>query len=236
MPLVVGYYNLEIWIMNNPYPVKWRLAQFLELLWWKNYLSDKSESDYLNWKREYWKNFLNSISDVLPIHNYSNILDAGCGPAGIFTILANHQVTAIDPLLDKYQHGIAHFNPLNYPQVSFFSIPIEQLQAKNEYDIVFCLNAINHVADIQKAMYRLADSVKTGGYLVLSIDAHRYNFLKYLFRLFPGDVLHPHQHKLSGYLQMIGQYPFTILKTHCLKQSLIFNYWVIVAQKTGHSL
>ena len=219
--------------MTNPYPIKWRIAQYLELRWWKNYLSSKNKTDYLLWKRQYWQHFLHQISDVLAIPDDASILDAGCGPAGIFTTLAQQRVTAIDPLLHRYSQEIAHFTPKDYPYVSFIATPLERFRPDHPFDIVFCLNAINHVSDIELAFERLADTVKIGGYLVLSIDAHRHNILKKLFRLLPADALHPHQYSLPEYVQLLEQHPFTILKTQCLKQSLIFGYWVIVAQKNG---
>ena len=36
--------------------MKWKLAQFLELIWWKRYLRKKKVSEYVVWKKEYWNN------------------------------------------------------------------------------------------------------------------------------------------------------------------------------------
>lgn len=66
--------------------LKWRLAQTLEKVWWKRYLSDKNPNDYLIWKTQYWKTFFKPYVNLIPIKNSSLIADIGCGPAGIFTI------------------------------------------------------------------------------------------------------------------------------------------------------
>ena len=46
-----------------------------------------------------WTNFLADTGYTIPVN--SICLDAGCGPAGIFTILNEQQVTALDPV-DAY--------------------------------------------------------------------------------------------------------------------------------------
>ncbi|MEM6726326.1 MAG: class I SAM-dependent methyltransferase [Bacteroidota bacterium] len=79
---------------------RWRLAQAAEIRWWQRYLRKKEPESYLSWKRDYWENFLEKIQCIVP--SQAHILDAGCGPAGIFTIFPENQVTAIDPLLYHY--------------------------------------------------------------------------------------------------------------------------------------
>ena len=83
--------------------LKWSLAQKLELIWWKRYLKKQNIKDYLEWKKNYWSVFIDEISWGYSIKKCDRILDVGCGPAGIFTILPQKQTTALDPLLEKYE-------------------------------------------------------------------------------------------------------------------------------------
>ena len=76
---------------------RWKVAQKAEIGWWKRYLKKKPVGDYIEWKRKYWTEFLSSVSDVIDVDQDHEILDAGCGPAGIFIILEGNKVTAIDP-------------------------------------------------------------------------------------------------------------------------------------------
>ena len=78
---------------------KWKLAQTLEYKWWQNYLKKKDTNEYLQWKIHYWQDVLLQISKYVDIPNSKTILDAGCGPAGIFIALKGNTVDAIDPLL-----------------------------------------------------------------------------------------------------------------------------------------
>jgi 2-polyprenyl-6-hydroxyphenyl methylase/3-demethylubiquinone-9 3-methyltransferase len=207
---------------------RWRLAQFFEIRWWRQYLAHKDPQDYLDWKRTYWHRFLDTC-DVHP-KSGSRVLDAGCGPAGIFTILDNCETDAVDPLLGAYEKQLPHFKRADYPRVQFFTETLERFEGRGAYDFVFCLNAINHVADLPRSLDRLAGLTAKGGTLVLSVDAHRYGFLKRLFRLFPGDILHPHQYDLEEYRQMLTARGYTVQRSILLQQDWIFDYQVLVAE------
>lgn len=158
------------------------------------------------------------------------VLDAGCGPAGIFIALPQQEVDALDPLLEEYEQTLEHFDPEAYPHVRFRALPLEEFQTEQPYDIIFCLNAINHVADINLAMDRLVAGLHPTGRLWLSIDAHRSRFLRSVFQLLPGDVLHPHQYLLEEYRQMLTSRGLEIVQSLKLKPGRIFDYYLLEAR------
>lgn len=209
--------------------LRWRFAQFFEFHWWKNYLKAQDTAAYLGWKKRYWEQFLEKGGLFLPPD--AAVLDAGCGPAGIFIALHTRcQVEATDPLLARYAERLPVFKPAYYPGVRFFDAPIEHFSPGKQYDFVFCLNAINHVADLSRCFDRLTALTKPGGRLVLSVDAHNSPFLKYLFQFFPGDILHPHQYGLQDYVSMLKNRNFQVERAVLMKKSGIFNYYLIIAQ------
>lgn len=210
---------------------RWRIAQYFESRWWKNYLKHKDVATYLRWKKQYWEKLLDQIKSDVNLREGMQILDAGCGPAGIFIALAPFEVTAIDPLLDTYQHELAHFDPNMYPYVTFRTLPLEQFGGKEQFDLVFCLNAINHISDLNEGFLRLYSSAKKGGILVVSIDAHNHRFFKHLFRLQPADILHPHQYDLNEYEEMLTRLNCSILRAVLIKKEFLFNHYVLVARK-----
>ncbi len=209
--------------------LRWKIAQSTEIRWWQRYLKRKPKADYLQWKSAYWKTFLQRIG--VKLKTGDKVLDAGCGPAGIFTILKDQQIDAVDPLLDQYEEKLDHFQKKNYPNVSFLSKSIEEFQTSKNYDKIFCLNAINHVDDLRVCLDKLVNSVGFGGQLVISIDAHNYQLFKYLFRLIPGDILHPHQHDLKEYQRMFVERGVEISKVILYKKQFLFNYYVLVCTK-----
>jgi 2-polyprenyl-3-methyl-5-hydroxy-6-metoxy-1,4-benzoquinol methylase len=236
--------------------LRWKIAQAIEIRWWQRYLKNKSTADYSAWKMQYWQTFLKNIGletllteggtisdfgfrisdfdDKNPkseIRNPKSILDAGCGPAGIFMVLNNHSVDALDPLLDSYEKNLMHFKKTDYPHVHFINQPLENFDKTNKYDVVFCLNAINHVADLSKCFDILVQATKEKGTLVVSIDAHNFTFLKKVFQQIPGDILHPHQFDLKEYADMLTSRGCTIENTVLYRKELIFNYYILVVRK-----
>ncbi len=209
--------------------LRWRIAQALEIRWWKGYLKGKDKAKYLAWKRAYWTTFLKKI-DIAPEAG-ERILDAGCGPAGIFLVLNDQKVVAIDPLLDKYKQTLPHFKADDYPYVQFISSPLETFAAQASFDTVFCLNAINHVNDLNTAFDALIAATRAGGKLIVSIDAHNYRLFQRLFQLIPGDVLHPHQYSLQEYQAMLTERGCNIDYTILYDEAFFFNYYVIVVTK-----
>lgn len=208
---------------------RWKLAQKLEIRWWQHYLKDKTPAEYLQQKQLYWDRVLGQLD--LSFTAQDQILDAGCGPAGIFIALSEYQVDAVDPLLHKYQDTLGHFNPANYLNVSFHNIKLEAYQTEKKYDKIFCLNAINHVQDLEQCLDNLTDLLAKKGQLILSVDAHNYTFFKYLFRLIPGDALHPHQYDILEYKKMLTDRGYQIERTINLKQQFFFDYYILTVQK-----
>lgn len=218
-------------IQNQHMSIRWKIAQFTERLWWKNYLRGKSPEDYLRWKQNYWLNFLQACGIEQNLLHGQNVLDAGCGPAGIFCILEQSHITAIDPLLDSYSHDLQHFSPALYPNVVFQTSTIEQFNTTAVFDYIFCLNAINHVRDIELAFKQLSLSTKPGGTLVLSSDLHRNKRFKQIFRLFKADILHPQQHDLADYKAYLHQAGFELERHFTQKQDFFFDYEVFICKK-----
>jgi SAM-dependent methyltransferase len=208
--------------------LRWKIAQFFEAWWWRHYLRGKSEQDYLAWKRQYWQRFLDETGTwPAPAET---VLDAGCGPAGIFLVLNKNRVTAVDPLLGKYRQQLAFLQNGAFPGVHFIEMPLEKYKPDAAFDHVFCLNAINHVADLDVCLQNLRQVTKDSGQLALTVDAHNFSWLKKLFRMVPGDILHPHQLDLQEYLEKLEKSGFRIRRTKLLKRELIFSYHLVVAE------
>jgi len=211
--------------------LRWKLAQALEIRWWRAYLKDKSPEAYLRQKADYWRRVLEAARfEPAP---GARILDAGCGPAGIFLVLDRQEVDAVDPLLEAYRAGLPHFEPSRYPYVRFFSQPLEEFRPAAPYDAIFCLNAINHVAGLAASLDVLAGALRPGGCLLLSVDTHKHVFLKKLFQWLPGDVLHPHQHSLGEYRRMLEERGLKVEREVRLKEGVVFDYYLMVGKKEG---
>jgi 2-polyprenyl-3-methyl-5-hydroxy-6-metoxy-1,4-benzoquinol methylase len=210
---------------------RWQIAQQAERKWWKNYLKNKNVAEYIAWKKNYWQTIIEHCQPHINIQPTDTILDAGCGPAGIFIVFNDNAVTAFDSLLDTYEKDLPHFKKSNYPQVQFVNAGIENFSSTTQYDTIFCLNAINHVQDINKGYDVLCQYLKPGGTMVVSIDAHNYNIFKTIFKLLPGDVLHPHQYNLAEYNKFITTRGLQLLNTKNIKHEFFFDHYIQIAKK-----
>jgi 2-polyprenyl-6-hydroxyphenyl methylase/3-demethylubiquinone-9 3-methyltransferase len=204
----------------------WKIAQAAELRWWQKYLRRRQPGDYHAWKRSYWLNFLRKLE--ITFRESEKILDAGCGPAGVFMVLEWHQVDALDPLIGDYEAALAHFRKEDYRWVRFQQQSIEELESVGRYDTTFCLNVVNHVCDLPLSLDRLVAAVKPGGRLVLSVDTHNWLVFKYLFRLLRLDILHPHQCDQAEYRRMLELRGVRIDREIVLKREFFFSYRVFV--------
>ncbi len=221
--------------------LRWLTAQKLEKFWWNNYLSGKKTESYLDWKKNYWDNILNTVFEInhntaLTHENFNShpleILDAGSGPAGIFLNLQHHRVVAIDPLMEYYLQEIKLFNPSDFSHVQFQQKSLEQLNVIEKFDIIFCMNAINHVQEISTSLHNLFSALKKGGLMVLSVDAHRFSLPKSILKLLPLDILHPHQYSAEDYLELIKKNcTLSEPKIKVIKTGNLFNHLLIVANK-----
>lgn len=208
---------------------RWKIAQYAEIRWWQNYLKSKPANDYLWSKSNYWTDFLRKIN-ISPEPG-STALDAGSGPAGIFIILKDLLVDAVDPLINHYQEKLEHFKKEKYPFVSFFPISLEDFVPEKTYDTAFCINVINHVRDLENCLDKLDSCLGSAGKLVISIDTHNYQFFKYLFRTIQVDILHPHQYDLADYRSMFERRGFEILDEVRCEKRFLFDYYVLVCRK-----
>ena len=221
---------IALWLHLRMSSLKWKVAQIAEFGWWKKYLHGKDVETYLSWKKKYWKDFLQKCKIDIP--KEKSILDAGCGPAGMFMILDENQVIALDPLLDKYE-DIAHFSSKNYSFASFINGRLEDFNFGKKFDLIFCLNAINHVASLDSSMDALMLHLAEDGQLVLSVDVHQYALVKRIFRLFPGDILHPQQHTTQNYLDKFTALGLGISHYFEMDAKWPFKYTCWVLKKAG---
>ena len=216
--------------------MRWKVAQFMEIRWWRKYLGNRDLASYLLWKKNYWHELLADILPHVKLESGDRVLDAGCGPAGINMVLTNQQVDAIDPLLNSYKERLQLPRESEHPHVHYRNIALESIEEKNVYQTVFCMNVINHVSDIKSSLLNIVEATKPAGNLVLTVDAHNWKILRMIFGLIPGDILHPHQFKLQEYKQLMEELGCEITYTKLIKREFIFSYYLLIAERKTNDI
>lgn len=212
---------------------RWKVAQFFEINWWRFYLAKKDKPYYLDQKKLYWIRILKLCEHLFTVAQQASIIDLGCGPSGLYILYPSENMTAVDPLLLQYERQLKVFSRADYPFVNFVQSTIEDFETVEQFEYVFCMNAINHVSDIKKGFEKIAKLAADGAKVVVSIDAHNYNLLKVIFRLFQGDVLHPHQYDKAEYISFMENQGLRIVGDICIEKHFIFNHYMLVAEKTA---
>lgn len=219
--------------MNQPKlyaRLRWQLAQYLEGRWWQRYLRRKDPEAYLAEKRAYWQRTLDELEWQL--QSGRKVLDAGCGPAGVFILAeTTERVTALDPLLKTYEQTLPIFSQSVYPRVNFRAQTLETpLTNDPKFEAIYCFNAINHVANWDLALDQLSNYATPGTSLILTSDVHRHSLLLPIFRALPGDALHPQQHDAADYREALTSRGWVIEREVELRREFIFQYtaWVCI--------
>ena len=117
----------------------------------------------------------NVFSLIPGSHRYRNILDAGSGP-GVFTFelgrrFPNARVLGID-LLEESINACRHIaNRIEAPNVEFQLGKIETLEKKDFFDLILCVDILEHVQNDVAVLKSLHDAIAPGGILVLHVPA-----------------------------------------------------------------
>jgi SAM-dependent methyltransferase len=95
------------------------------------------------------------------------VIDIGCGPRGSleWATMAAERV-GLDPLASRYLPLRASRHEMKYVTAPAESIPFPE----GYFDIVTCLNALDHVDDLQKSIAEIKRITRTGGLFLLSVE------------------------------------------------------------------
>lgn len=212
--------------------VAWVFAQFLERIWWQRYLSKRSVEGYLQWKKDYWLRFLDLLEISLDELKGKRILDLGCGPAGINIVLNQSYVTGVDSLIFNYGKDLSVFEPHKHPHVQYVNQSLETYDPERPVEVVFCTNAINHVANIHTCLHRMAHSLEHRGTFVISTDVHRYSWIARVCKTIPLDWLHPQQLREGELEILLADVALMVQRKVRLRVGKVFDYWAFVGIKT----
>lgn len=116
----------------------------------------------LNYIIEKIKSHYNDISKL-------EVLDIGCGGGLITTNLAmqGFNVTAIDALQSNIDTALIYATENNI-KVNYLKSTIEELENDKQYDVVICLEVVEHVENVQKFMLNLIEHIKPKGMAIIS--------------------------------------------------------------------
>ena len=100
-----------------------------------------------------------------------NILDIGCGGGLISELLAkkNANVTGIDENIYNIKQAKDHAK-MGSIKIDYKNQSLDTFYKKNKkkYDLILCLEVLEHVNDVKKTLDKISELMKPGGTLILS--------------------------------------------------------------------
>ncbi len=136
-----------------------------ELEFWRGWFAEHGSEP----ETEYYRKFMMDMGNVADAAFFDDkiCLDIGCGPKGSLTWLTNVKVAiGLDPLADRYmEFGVADHNMI-YLQAESEKIPLPG----NYVDIVFSMNSLDHVDNLDQSCKEIRRVLKKGGYLIGSFN------------------------------------------------------------------
>jgi ubiquinone/menaquinone biosynthesis C-methylase UbiE len=136
-----------------------------ELGFWQGWISEHGvEPD-----TEYYRRFMLAMGNLQDASLFEGkiCLDIGCGPKGSLTWLTNAAaVMGLDPLAESYMRfGIERHNMV------YLHARAEQIPFPSHYvDVVFSMNSLDHVDQLDEACKEIRRILKPGGYFIASLN------------------------------------------------------------------
>ncbi len=188
-------------------------------------------------------------ADEKPLSNLS-ILDVGCG-GGIASIPISKlgaKVVGIDPSLRAINAAKNKAQELNLENVNFFHVDVEffdRFGAENfeseqglpllnkQFDVVLCLDVVEHVENLTNLVACIAKWLKPGGAVIVStINKTFYAFAQaiiaaeYLLRMLPVGTHEYHKFVKPSMLQKsFSKHSISIQKLKGFHLSILKNEW-----------
>ena len=148
--------------------------------------------------------------------------DIGCGPNSILAFVEHGKRVGIDPLMSFYKKN---FNLP--PHTEFSEGKIETLNTIQNYeaDIIFVMNCIDHVEDVELAAKILAQKIKPKGSLVISVNIVQNKLIQFLSNILNIykylDPTHPHHYSSPYQLMKVFQHSFDLVKVQNIQNLAI---------------
>lgn len=182
---------------------RWILAQKFEVEEWKNQ-PNITENEFNESRRKYGT-YLTELESQLGVQDDWKILDVGCNATCVSGIIKKGSHYGIDPLADELnlQERVPNFEIKN---ASGEEIPYQT----ETFDLVVCINVIDHTRDPKKVMEEIKRVIVKDGYLIISV--YTYNRFICLMRIIaeqiPGlrNIGHPHTFSQKGFERLVDEH------------------------------
>ena len=165
----------------------------------------KNSEQHLEFKLEYWNSILREIQPYVSIEPETHILEVGCGCCGMLMAIKKGVLVGVDPLMNQY---LNNFSYLADAGPKWINCAAEQLDLPESFDIIFCINSLDHVLDPEKVAKKLDRHLMPGGHIVIALNCHNTDFFYSYYNAYHRriDPHHPHHFRLADVGELFPSY------------------------------
>lgn len=149
---------------------RWNKAQDWELKFWLK--TTRNGDDWNLW----WLNKFDNYKSITG-KKFDSLLEVGCGPYAKNTeyFINNFpeikRVSLLDPLLDTFLQNNFYVKQLKErTNASVSSVALEDYNPQEKFDVVICINVLDHVKNTDLCMENIYNSLNEKGILILGQD------------------------------------------------------------------
>lgn len=163
---------------------------------------------------EYFKKYIDSLKP-------QSILDAGCGGGDYSFYMAERWPKALIHAGDLVEETVKKDKSIQLKMeiknISFHTMDIMNLQYNNTFDLIICIDVIEHILDQKTVLSNFYRALKSGGYLYIHIPLVRprpepcKKYLKAFHEWTEKEHIGEEKTR-AEILEMLGDCNFTILK------------------------
>ncbi|MFC2072267.1 class I SAM-dependent methyltransferase [Chloroflexota bacterium] len=163
--------------------------------------------EWLRVRRHTWANLVDLLKDTMAFDSSKRILDIGGGPTSIFLALREGERYAVDPV---YEH-LFQLHPFmgeveEYEGVNFIASPIEEVAFDKQFNLIFTINAIDHVGELQPVIKKIDELLAPSGILVVIVDCYADSAVRNIINFFDADIPHPHHFITEDIIRLFPDY------------------------------
>lgn len=145
---------------------RWKQAQAWEDSVWKSWPVDADDWNV------YWADKFDNYK-FLSSYNINSILEVGCGPWAqntrhILKIISdNKEIYLEDPLINSYLHQGKYIKNI---KATYISQSLEELSINKKFDLIVCINVLDHVQDVEKCFDSIYKHLNKDGLFIFGQD------------------------------------------------------------------
>jgi 2-polyprenyl-3-methyl-5-hydroxy-6-metoxy-1,4-benzoquinol methylase len=117
-----------------------------------------------------------NVFSLIPAErSYANILDAGSGP-GVFTFelarrFPDSRILGVDMLAESIEACNSIAQTIKAENVTFLQTSVEEINFENHFDLILCVDILEHIEDDEKTLQVLSKLLAPEGILILHVPA-----------------------------------------------------------------